>query len=72
MDLNLTRSAIVRVFSQFYLNDRKQFVSYNNTKLFLNLKLLKLDDIMQFQLCTFMYKIKYNKLPSVTPHYVHH
>ena len=40
----------------------------HSSKLFWNLKLLKLDDTMQFQLGTFMYKIKYNKLPSVTPH----
>ena len=40
----------------------------HSSKLFLNLKLLKLDDIMQFQLGTFMYKLKYNKLPSLIPH----
>ena len=40
----------------------------NSSKLFLNLKLLKLDDIMNFQLGTFMYKLKYNKLPNVIPH----
>ena len=34
----------------------------------MNLKLLKLDDIMKFQLGTFMYKLKYNKLPNVIPH----
>ena len=40
----------------------------HSSKLFLNLKLLKLDDIMTFQLGTFMYKLKYNKLPNVIPH----
>ena len=40
----------------------------HSSKLVLNLKLLKLDDIMQFQLGTFMYKLKYNKLPSLIPH----
>ena len=40
----------------------------HSSKLFLNLKLLKLDDIMKFQLGTFMYKLKYNKLPNVIPH----
>ena len=40
----------------------------HSSKLFLNLKLLKLDDIMKFQLGTFMYKLKYNKLPSAIPH----
>ena len=40
----------------------------HSSKLFLNLKLLKLDDIMKFQLGTFMYKSKYNKLPNVIPH----
>ena len=40
----------------------------HSSKLFLNLKLLKLDDIVKFQLGTFMYKLKYNKLPSVIPH----
>ena len=40
----------------------------HSSKLFLNLKLLKLDDIMQFQIGTFMYKLKYNKLPSLIPH----
>ena len=44
----------------------------HSSKLFLNLKLLKLDDIMKFQLGTFMYKLKYNKLPNVIPHYVRH
>ena len=39
----------------------------HSSKLFLNLKLLKLDDIMKFQLGTFMYKLKYNKLPNVIP-----
>ena len=29
---------------------------------FLNIKLLKLDDIMTFQLGTFMYKLKYNSI----------
>ena len=42
----------------------------HSSKLFLNLKLLKLDDIMKFQLGTYMYKLKYNKLPNVIPHYV--
>ena len=37
-------------------------------KVSLQLKLLKLDDIMKFQLGTFMYKLKYNKLPSAIPH----
>ena len=41
------------------------------SKLFFNLKLLKLDDIMKFQLGTFMYKLKYNKLPNVIPHVRH-
>ena len=40
----------------------------HSSKLFFNLKLLKLDDIMTFQLGTFMYKLKYNKLPSAIPH----
>ena len=40
----------------------------HSSKLFLNLNLLKPDDIMQFQLGTFMYKLKYNKLSSVIPH----
>ena len=40
----------------------------HSSKLFLNLKLLKLDDIITFQLGTFMYKLKYNKLPSVIRH----
>ena len=40
----------------------------HSSKLFFNLKLLKLDDIMKFQLGTFMYKLKYNKLPNVIPH----
>ena len=40
----------------------------HSSKLFLNLKLLKLDDLMKFQLGTFMYKLKYNKLPNVIPH----
>ena len=40
----------------------------HSSKLFLNLKLLKLDDIMKFQLGTFMYKLKYNELPSAIPH----
>ena len=40
----------------------------HSSKLFLNLKLLKLDDIMKFQLGTFMYKLKNNKLPNVIPH----
>ena len=40
----------------------------HSSKLFVNLKLLKLDDIVKFQLGTFMYKLKYNKLPSVIPH----
>ena len=40
----------------------------HSSKLFVNLKLLKLDDIMTFQLGTFMYKLKYNKLPNVIPH----
>ena len=40
----------------------------HSSKLFLNLKLLKLDDIMKFQFGTFMYKLKYNKLPNVIPH----
>ena len=40
----------------------------HSSKLFLNLKWLKLDDIMKFQLGTFMYKLKYNKLPNVIPH----
>ena len=40
----------------------------HSSKLFLNLKLLKLDDIMQFQLGIFIHKLKYNKLPSVIPH----
>ena len=40
----------------------------HSSKLFLNLKLLKLDDIMKFQLGTFLYKLKYNKLPNVIPH----
>ena len=44
----------------------------HSSKLFLKLKLLKLDDIMTFQLGTFMYKLKNNKLPSMIPHYVHH
>ena len=44
----------------------------HSSKLFLNLKLLKLDDIMKFQLGTFMYKLKYNKLPNVIPHNVRH
>ena len=46
----------------------------HSSKLFLKLKLLKLDDIMTFQLGTFMYKINNNKLPSMIPHnnYVHH
>ena len=44
----------------------------HSSKLFFNLKLLKLDDIMKFQLGTFMYKLKYNKLPNVIPHYVRH
>ena len=40
----------------------------HSSKLFLNLKLLKRDDIMKFQLGTFMYKLKYNKLPNAIPH----
>ncbi len=40
----------------------------HSSKLFLNLKLLKLDDIITFKLGTFMNKLKYNKLPSVIPH----
>ena len=44
----------------------------HSSKLFFNLKLLKLDDIMKFQLGTFMYKLNYNKLPNVIPHYVRH
>ena len=40
----------------------------HSSKLFLKLKLLKLDDIMTFQLGTFMYKLKNNKLPSMIPH----
>ena len=40
----------------------------HSSKLFFNLKLLKLDDIMKFQLGTFMYKLKSNKLPNVIPH----
>ena len=44
----------------------------HSSKLFLNLKLLKLDDIMKFKLGTFMYKLKYNKLPNVIPLYVRH
>ena len=40
----------------------------HSSKLFLNLKLLKLDDIMKFQLGTFMYTLQYNKLPNVIPH----
>ena len=43
----------------------------HSSKLFLKHKLLKLDDIMTFQLGTFMYKLKNNKLPSMIPH-VHH
>ena len=42
----------------------------HSSKIFLNLKLVKLDDIMKFQLGTFMYKLKYSKLPSVIPHNV--
>ena len=42
----------------------------HSSKLFLNLKLLKLDDIMKFQLGTFMYKLKYNKPPNVIPHMI--
>ena len=40
----------------------------HSSKLFLKRKLLKLDDIMAFQLGTFMYKLKNNKLPSMIPH----
>ena len=40
----------------------------HSSKLFLKLNLLKLDDIMTFQLGTFMYKLKNNKLPSMIPH----
>ena len=41
----------------------------HSSKLFLNLNLLKkIDDIITFQLGTFMYKLKYNKLPSVIQH----
>ena len=40
----------------------------HSSKIFFNMKLLKLDDIMTFQLGTFMYKLKYNKLPSAIPH----
>ena len=40
----------------------------HSSKLFLKLKLLKLGDIMAFQLGTFMYKLKNNKLPSMIPH----
>ena len=36
----------------------------HSSKLFL----LKLDDIMKFQLGTFMFKLKYNKLPNEIPH----
>ena len=42
----------------------------NSGKLFWKLKLLKLDDIMTFQLGTFMNKLKNNKLPSMIPHTV--
>ncbi len=40
----------------------------HSSKLFLKLKWLKLDDIITFQLGTFMYKLKNNKLPSIIPH----
>ena len=40
----------------------------HSSKLFLKLKLLKLDDIMNFQLGTFMYKLNNNKLPRIIPH----
>ena len=40
----------------------------HSRKLFFKLKLLKLDDIMTFQLGTFIYKLKNNKLPSMIPH----
>ena len=40
----------------------------HSRKFFLNLKLLKLYDIMKFKIGTFIHKLKYNKLPSVIPH----
>ena len=40
----------------------------HSSKIFFNMKLLKLDDIRTFQLGTFMYKLRYNKLPSAIPH----
>ena len=43
----------------------------HSSKLFWKLKLLKLDGKMTFQLGTFMYKLKNNKLPSMIPHNVH-
>ena len=41
----------------------------HSSKLYIYLP--KLDDIMKFQLGTFMYKLKYNKLPSAIPHVRH-
>ena len=59
--LRLLQKKVIRIISN------TDYLAHSS-KLFLNLKLLKLDDIMKFQLGTFIYKLKYNKLPNVIPH----
>ena len=59
--LRLLQKKAIRIISN------TDYLAYSS-KLFFNLKLLKLDDIMKFELGTFMYKLKYNKLPNVIPH----
>ena len=59
--LRLLQKKAIRIISN------RDYLAHSS-KLFLNLKLLKLDDIMKFQLGTFMYKLMYNKLPNVIPH----
>ncbi len=61
------------ITKESYTNIIKHRLSRPFQYAFLKLKLLKLDDIMTFQLGTFMYKLKNNKLPSMIPYiiYVH-
>ena len=63
----LTFTKAKAITKESYTNHIKSYLAHSS-KLFLKLKLLKLDDIMKFQLGTFMYKLKYNKLPSAIPH----
>ena len=59
--LRLLQKKAIRILSN------TDYLSHSS-KLFLKLKLLKLDYIMIFRLGTFMYKLKNNKISSTIPH----